>query len=252
MTIVWMFLLPLVAILVPVWLGQRYGIYARKRSAELPEGPIGSAVGATLGLLAFMLAFAFQMVGNRFDKRRELLVQEVTDIRVAYLNAGLVPDPVRTNARKAIVEYVDMRVDLVRDVSKLPDIKQRSERVLDSLWSYCEMLNAQDRSSEAYSLFTSSVSQIVSLFNERITVTFQTRLSGTIFWVLGFVAFLSMLVLGFQFGISGKVSLSIILLLAVSFAAVLWLVIALDRPETGLVRLNQAPMLTLQEQLHRR
>ena len=109
------------------------------------------------------------------------------------------------------------------------------------------MLNAQDRSSEAYSLFTSSVSQIVSLFNERITVTFQTRLSGTIFWVLGFVAFLSMLVLGFQFGISGKVSLSIILLLAVSFAAVLWLVIALDRPETGLVRLNQAPMLTLQE-----
>ena len=40
------------------------------------------------------------------------------------------------------------------------------------------------------------------------------------------------------------------LLLAVIFAMVMFLILALDRPETGLAKLNQRPILTLQQQLH--
>ena len=115
LTTLWMFLLPLLAILLPVWLGQLYGRYAKKKLDEIKEGPIGSVVGATLGLFAFMLAFTFQIVGNRFDTRRELLLQEVSTIRTTYLNAGLVPEPIRSQARKLLVHYVDIRVGMIRD-----------------------------------------------------------------------------------------------------------------------------------------
>jgi hypothetical protein len=58
-----------------------------------------------------------------------------------------------------------------------------------------------------------------------------------------------MLSLGYHFGISGKGNLSINLILAFIFAVVMLLILALDRPETGIAKLNQKPMLTLQKQL---
>lgn len=249
-TMLWLFLLPLIAILVPVWLGQRYGNYVKKKSGEIHDAPIGSVVGATLGLLAFMLGFTFQIVGNRFDTRKDLFLSEISDIRTAYLYAGLVPEPFRSDARKMISTYVDIRVELLHDPSKLEQAKLQSQQILDSLWSYSEALAAQDRSSEAYSLFTTSSSRLVSLFNERITVTFQFHLPVTVLYVLSFVAFFSMLMLGYQFGISGKVSFMVNILLAITFAAVMWLIYALDHPEAGLIQINQEPLLMLQRQLH--
>ena len=51
-----------------------------------------------------------------------------------------------------------------------------------------------------------------------------------------------MLALGYQFGISGKGSFRINLLLAIVFAMVVFLILALDRPETGVAKLNQKTM----------
>jgi hypothetical protein len=252
LTTLWMFLIPLFAILLPVWVGQWYGLYVRRRRGEIQDAPISSAVGATLGLFAFMLAFTFQIVGNRFDTRKELLLNEVSDIRTSYLYAGLVPEPFRTEARKLLVTYVDIRVELGNDLSKFEQVRLRSQRILDSLWNYSEALAVQDRSSEAYALFISSISNLVTLFNERITVALQYRLPLGILYVLAFVAFFSTLALGYQFGISGGVNFLITLFLAITFAAVMWLIFALDRPETGVIRVNQAPLMTLYEQLHRR
>lgn len=248
--IIEMFLLPLVAVLFPILIGQRYGIYARKKSAENPDAAIGSLVGATLGLLAFMLAFTFDIVSDRYNARTDLLLDEVTNIRTAYLRAGLIPEPLRSDSKKILVEYVDVRVELVKDYSKRDYAIKRSQQMLDSLWSYAEALAAQDRSSEAYALFTSSVNDLVDLFNQRITFTFEYRVPGTIFYVLYFMAFFSMLMLGYQFGITGKENFMLNFFLSIVFAAVIWLIIALDRPESGLIRLNQAPLFSLQKQLH--
>ena len=80
-------------------------------------------------------------------------------------------------------------------------------------------------------------------------MTLEYRIPPAILGVLFIIAFLSMLALGYQFGISGKGSFRINLLLAIVFAMVMFLILALDRPETGLAKLNQKPMLTLQQQL---
>jgi hypothetical protein len=139
----------------------------------------------------------------------------------------------------------------MRKPSKTDPIITRSERILDSLWHIAETLAEQDRSSEAYSLFSASVSQMVSLFNERITVIFQIRLPRTIIYVLTFVGFFSMIALGYHFGISGKPSFPVSLLLGITFAAVMWLIFALDQPEAGLILVDKTALTTLQEQLHR-
>jgi len=100
-----------------------------------------------------------------------------------------------------------------------------------------------------YSLFTSSINDLVDNYNHRITMTIEYRIPNAILGILFIISFLSMLALGYQFGISGRGSFRINVLLAIVFALVMFLILALDRPETGLTKLNQKPMLTLQQQL---
>lgn len=245
-----MFLIPLISILIPILIGERYGIYRSKKAPERKDLPIESIVTASLGFFGFMLAFTFQIAANRFDDRKQALLEEVTDIRTAYLRAGLVPEPYRSNTKQLLIEYVDLRIDLGADYSKLNPALLRSQQILDSLWKYTEALAVQDRSSEIYSLYTSSINDLIDLYNKRITMGLQYRIPVVILGALFIIEFLAMLALGYQFGISGKGSLRLYVLLATIFAVVMFLIFALDRPEAGLAALSQKPMQTLHQQLH--
>jgi len=243
------FVIPFLIVLIPIFIGQRYGVYQSKKSADLQHASVGSVVGAAFGLLAFILAFTFQITAERYNARKELLLDEVTDIRTLYLQSGLIEEPIRTDTKKLLSEYVDLRVEATGNTAKLRYVVSRSQQILDKLWTFTETLAEHDRSSEVYALFTTSVNKLVDDFNQRITVTFEYRLPEMILWTLFTIAFLSMLALGYQFGISGKGNIGINLLLAIIFAIVMMLVLALDRPELGLSKLNQKPMVTLQKQL---
>jgi ABC-type multidrug transport system fused ATPase/permease subunit len=244
-----MLLIPLLVVLIPVFIGQRYGIYISKKSTDIKEAPVGTVVGTAFGLLAFMLAFTFQIATNRYDARKELLLDEVTNIRTTYLRAGLLQEPFCTNTKELLVEYVDLRVALSEDTAMLKTALFRSQQILDTLWRYTERLAEQDRSSEVYALYTTSVNDLVANFNQRVSMTLEYRIPPLVLWILLIIAFFAMLTLGYQFGISGKGNFGVNLILALIFAVVMLLILALDRPETGMAKINQKPMLTLQRQL---
>lgn len=244
-----MFIIPFLSVLIPILLGQRYGQYRKAKTEEVQHAPVGSVVAAAFGLLAFMLAITFQITANRYDARKELLLEEVTDIRSTFLRAGLIPEPYRSYTKKFLVEYVDLRVDFAKDIKKLEPGLARSQQILDSLWKYTEALAEQDRSSEVYALYTTSVNDMIDSYNQRIAVGLQYRIPGAVLFVLFMISFISMFVLGYQFGISGKGNLRLIILLSLIFAIVMFLILALDSPEKGLATVNQKPMFSLQQQL---
>lgn len=248
------FVLPFLCVLLPILIGQRYGLYSKAKSGKINDSPVGSVVGAALGLLAFMLAFTFQIVDNRYSSRKALLLDEVTTIRTAYLQSGLIPEPYKTSSRELLVQYVDLRISFLKDMNtpKLENLKAQSQRILDSLWHYSEVLASQDRSSEAYSLYTTSVTDLGEIYNKKVTFTFEYRIPSAILWVLLIVTAASMYLLGYQFGISGKKNNILAVFISVIFASVMFLILALDRPETGLIQINQRPIITLHKQLHAR
>jgi hypothetical protein len=246
------FLIPFFSVLISLYLGQRYGTYRTKKAPHLRQFSFGSVVSAVFGLLAFILAFTFQIAANHYDSRKSMLLEEVTNIRTAYLRAGLIEEPVCSGTKKLLVDYVDQRVELFRNFSKLGQVLINSQKILDTLWSYAELLAKRDRNSEVYSLYISSINDLVDNFNKRVVVVIETRIPDAVFYVLYIILVFSMLVLGSQFGISGRGSFKINVLVAVVFAVVMLLITALDRPETGLVKINQKPMVILQDQLHGR
>jgi hypothetical protein len=56
--------------------------------------------------------------------------------------------------------------------------------------------------------------------------------------------------LGYGFGLVGKRQIVPILMLALSISAVLTVIVDLDRPWQGYIRVSQRPMIDLQKQLN--
>jgi hypothetical protein len=66
-----------------------------------------------------------------------------------------------------------------------------------------------------------------------------------IWLVLFAVAVLSFGSIGYHSGLTGARRSPAVLPLAVIFAAVMWMVVDLDRPQEGLLRVSQQPMIDL-------
>ena len=187
---------------------------------------------------------------NRWDAIKQLVLDEFSDVKDAYLRANLLPEPQRSQSKQLLLEYVDLMVVLVKDKSAIEQVLTRSQELHTALWTQAVALAEQDRSSEVYALFTSSLNEVVDLHNTRVSVALHYRIHPMILWVLYFIGLFSMLMLGFQFGISGKGNFVIHLALALVFTAVMWLILALNYPEKGIITVNPQPLLTLQQQLH--
>ena len=83
--------------------GIRFG--RRRREGMTAEDKIntGPFATATLSLLAFMLAIVFGAAEARFSEIKHVVLDEANAIGSAFVRADLLPEPERTEARKAPV-----------------------------------------------------------------------------------------------------------------------------------------------------
>jgi hypothetical protein len=233
-------------------IGVQMGARRRRATEHEEQGPVGNVVAATLGLLAFILAFTFGLTAARFDARKALLLDEVNAIGTTYLRAGLLPEPQGEQVQGLLREYVEIRAGIstaAGDPAAFRDSLARSETLQKRLWSHAEALAQADRSSEIDALFIASLNEVIDLHTKRIVVGLQYRIPLIVWGVLAFVSILTMAGVGFQFGLSGQRSLYATLALVLTFSAVLWLIRDLDQPAQGWLSVDQRPMLELQRQL---
>jgi hypothetical protein len=236
-------------VLVGIEAGFRIGRRRRERLDGTKEAPIGGAVGALLGLLAFLLAFTFGIAASRFDARRHLLLDEVNSIGTTYLRAGMLPEPQRSELRGLLKQYVDVRANLAAHPEELPAAIARSEELQSAIWQSATVVAQADPQSEVTALFVDSLNETIDLHTKRVVYGTQYRIPSVIWIVLGLVAVLSMLSMGYQFGLTGTRNLLISSVLGLSFSLVILLISDLDRGAEGNLRVNQQPLLELQQKL---
>lgn len=250
---VWVFFVAVALItLIPIEVGQRLGARRRGREDHESEGPVGSVVGATLGLLGFMVALTVGATTARFDARKEAIIDGVNAIETAFRNSALLPEPHRSECRRLLRDYVAVRIqmpDLFGDPDRLRVLDANVRELQQSLWSHAEVLAREDRSSEIYALFTSSLNEVDQLYNKRIIMGSQHRIPFLVWVVLFIVTTITMLGVGFQFGLAGCRSPIANFMLAFTFALVISLIFDLDQPGKGWVNVNQQPMNDLKERL---
>ena len=248
------FTVTVVIVLLSIVAGYKIGNYVLHMQKYGAVVSTGSVVTASLGLLAFMLAFTFSIASNRYDTRKQIVLNEVNAIGTTYLRADTLPEPPRAEARKLLRDYVDLRASLSErenwdTLEKVQDLITKSEAIQDQLWSQVVYLGRNYPDSEIVSLYITSLNEMIDLHTERIVVALQYRIPDAIWGALYLLTALTFGLVGFEIGITGGGNVWASFIIAFIFSTVIFLITDLDRPMQGNITVSQKPVLELQQKL---
>jgi hypothetical protein len=232
-------------------LGYRYGLRYTERTKPEVHSHVATVEGALLGLLALLLGFAFAMAVNRYDDRKRAVLEEVNDLQTAYLRAQLLP-PARSEATlRLLEEYVASRIEYARagnDDERVRAAQDRSRRLQVQLWAEALAAAREDSNVVTTGYYITTLNQLIDDHTRR-TVAMENHVPETILLLLVLVAALTMAVTGYSSGLRGKRLKALRFILVLLVAATLTVIIDLDRPRRGLIRVSESGMTELQQQL---
>ncbi|MBU6455466.1 MAG: DUF4239 domain-containing protein [Cyanobacteria bacterium REEB67] len=249
--------LPLLALFGAVFLislgcaegGYRLGAWRAKKGSTEPPAPLGTIVAAILGLLAFMLAFTFNVALTRFDDRRAAVLQEANAIGTTYLRADFFEEPQKGQIKRYLREYVQLRSRVLMSRENSREAISKSVAIQNKLWPVAAQLARENAASPTVALFISSLNEVIDMHSKRVTLGLYARVPVSVWIVLLAVSVFSMFSVGYYCGIAGNRSWAEIIVMITTFSLVILLVADLDRPYEGLIKTNQQPMIDLNEQL---
>jgi putative effector of murein hydrolase LrgA (UPF0299 family) len=213
----------------------------RSAKKERESGPSvaqeGYLLGSVLGLLGLLLAFTFGMALNRYEQRRELVMQEANAIGTAYLRVQLLDEPYRTSLSRILVEYTENRLELATVGGS--DRLVRNDRLLTDMWT---VVRASRESALAHGLTTAllvTFNEVIDLDGER-KVAWELRIPGEVLAMLTIYLAVIAAVVGHQ--VDGPRGRRAALLLFAMVAFSIAVIADINRPMSGHARESQKPM----------
>jgi tetrahydromethanopterin S-methyltransferase subunit B len=229
-----------------VELGYRVGRYRLKHQRKERGESVLSIQASILALLAFLLAITFGMAVERYAARKHAVLTEANAIGTCFLRADLLPEPMASEVRTLLREYVDTRIEGIR-----PDLLEaailRSEELHAELWDRAVRSVDADPGALGPALFTQSLNEVIDLHEVRVVAGLYNRIPFAIWIALYTVSLLAMLSVGYGLGLSGSSRSMSTLALAFAFSIIIALVVDLDRPQSGLLTISQRAMEDVRE-----
>jgi len=241
------YFLTVIVFLICIEVGRYLGNVLQKRNPDQSEGSVGAMVGASLAFLGFFLALITSTAVGIFNERREQIVSEANAIGTTYLRAEYLEEPISTESRKLLREYVDIRLE-GRNREKLAHALARSEEIQQKLWSLA-VSAARSEPTPTTSLYISSLNEVIDLHTLRVISNLEYRVPPAILLGLYGVAFLSMFLIGLQSSYSGKRNFIALFVMVLILAMVFVLITDLERNQEGMIQISYKALLDLQQQI---
>src|SRR6266404_1707938 len=94
--------------------GWHLGLWHLKQEGTSSMAGLSTVEGAVFGLMGLLLAFTVSGALQRFDDRRQLVIQEATAVTAAYDRLGLFGGDAARELKGKLEDYVRARVGLYR------------------------------------------------------------------------------------------------------------------------------------------
>lgn len=211
----------------------------RRKTAGGTKDELGSMVAAMLGLLGFILAITFGTQLSRFDTGKALLLEEANAIHATWLRAGMMPDSYRDEARSILRRYVDVRAASDQDVyGRIAE----SEAMQSRLWELSIEGVAAMEEDYPRELLLESLNQLISLHEQRVTVSLMQHMPGAFWIVLYSLTILTFGLAGYGAGASGSERSAARPIAVIGFSLLVLLIADLDAPGRGALRFDQTAL----------
>jgi hypothetical protein len=223
--------------------GWRVGMRRKQLDANGAHTGLGAIEGAVFGLMGLLVAFTFSGAASRFDARRALIGREANAIGTAYLRVDLLPPDLQPVLRDDFRGYVDARLSYFQNLSSN---QAAAKAALDESVALQRKIWSESVAGCAKATVPATTSLVLSSLNEMIDITTtramaaETHPPSFVLWGMAVLVLASALLAGYATAEAATRSRMHILVYSAIFAIAVYLIVDLEFPRVGLIRIDAA------------
>ena len=233
------------ALVAAATIGYRGHLWLLHRSGETEPESHDHLLSAVLGLLALLLGFTFSLALNRYEARRDLVVQEANAIGTAWLRAQLLEPPNKAAMSGLLRSYLDARLAW-SEVDVAPEASGQTAALQQKLWTVTGQALRSEPNPQLSRGLMDAVNQSFDLASAR-TAARSAHVPDRVLTVLLLYAVLSAAMLGYTSAAKGRpqriATISVLVLLTLALVMIL----DIDRPRNGAIQVSQQPLEELKQ-----
>ena len=229
-----------VGILLFLELGRRLGRRQMREHGEVARTGVGVVDGVVYGLLGLLIGFTFNGAAERFNERRQIMIREVEAVRSAWHRVDILPAAVQPPVRDEFRRYVDA----VLAAYALPAGSEEEQRARadvtrseDELWtrSVAACL-APDGERARMLLLPAQTTMFEAVETERLVR--RVHAPPMVFGMLFLTTLAAALFAGFALAKGEKRTWIHLLGMTATLATAIFVILELETPRTGLIRVD--------------
>jgi hypothetical protein len=221
----------------------------RRRDRPTSDGDrfLSALAAPSIGLLALMIGFTFSMALSRFEARKAVLLSEANAIGTAALRGQMLQEPYRSAVAPLFLEYTKIRVGTrgqLLESSATEQATRRSLEIQEELWRAGMDAAAANPQVVPSGLFIQALNTLIDVHEERLTAA-RNQVPSVIFVALEGIAIVAFGFAGYGLQLANVGCRKAMWIMAMMMGSVIMLVLDLDRPQAGLIMVDQRPLLDL-------
>jgi hypothetical protein len=237
-----------VGIVIVLEVGRRIGVRRISTEGEAASKGLGAIEGAIFGLMGLILAFTFSGAAARFDARRHLVVEEANDIGTAWLRIDLLPAGAQPAMRELFRRYLDSRIETYRKVPDIDAVKAefaRSTKLQEEIWSLAVTSAGDGKTLAAQIVLLPALNAMIDITTTRMEAT-RIHPPSIVFVMLGTLTLACSLFAGYDMAIRRRLNLLHSTGFALALAVAVYVIIDLEYPRMGLIRMTDSDQVLVE------
>jgi hypothetical protein len=230
----------LIALLAAAAAGYSGHRWLMKRRGENDPDSHDHLLAAILGLLALLLGFTFSLALNRYETRRELVVQEANALGTTWLRAQLLEPANKAAISGLLRDYLDVRLAW-SEAGAVPQNDARTEELQHKLWVATGRVVRSDPSPQLSRALMDAMNESFDLASTR-SATRSAHVPDRVLDVLLLYALLSAAMLGYASAAKGKPQRIATSAVMVLLTLAMTMILDIDRPRGGAIQVSQQPL----------
>lgn len=228
--------------------GYRIGHYYQSRTDSDVKTQTNTIQAGTLGLLALILGFTFNMALQRYNNRTEGVIVEANTIGTALLRTNLLPEPYDSLTYDQLQQYIILRLQANTTsyamVTELEGLNKATKKLQSEIWLNAVKSARIDPRSVTTGYFISSLNDMIDAYGKS-NALLSIHVPEVILFLLFIVFIMSGALMGYSSGLGKKRTTIPAMMMTFLICLVVFIIIELDRPKRGIIKVNQESMQLL-------
>ncbi len=225
--------------------GRRLGVMRRPQESEGERGGLSTIEGAVFALFGLLMAFTFSGAASRFSEKRMLIAEEANAIETAYLRVHLVSQETQPPLQELFRQYLDSRLETYRRLPNMTAAEKemdKSRTLQEEIWTEAVAATRLPNLIPRGKLLLPALNNMIDIATTR-TMALQVHPPRIIYILLFGLGLICSLLAGYRMSVGQRRSWLHILGFAVITVIIAYVVLDVEYPRAGLIRLETADQL---------